>query len=157
MRDRTTKLRVIERKENDMANSLLQSLYAPRFVISGRNAVAHYGLCSFDSNVESLESNKLYDMKLDLDHIIFVPETEDKSEIMTSHSGVRYAPLNKALVDTLENLYDDSILEDIFDTMSNEQLQSFLRYLEKRGKQNVREQYSEFIPEWKTSPTLYSI
>ncbi len=127
-------------------NSILQSLYAPRFVISGRNALSHYGLCSFDYNVECVESNSLANLEINsfLDHIIYVHESELK-DITVGFGGVRYASLNKSLLDALDNLYDDSILEDIFDIISDEQLKLFLKYLEKEGRQDVRERYSEFI------------
>lgn len=127
-------------------NSLLQSLYAPRFVISGRNAVSYYGLCSFDLNVEFLESDKLANLNLDLDHIIYVPQSPP-NEVITAKNGVKYASLNKAIVDYLREPYDDSAIEEIFNSMTQEEYDSFKDYLEREELQDVRKQYAEFIEE----------
>ncbi|MCG0999930.1 hypothetical protein LHT10_02030 [Lactococcus lactis] len=113
----------------EYSNSILQALYAPRFVISGRNAIAYYNLCSFDPNVECLEYNKLADSNLDLDHIIYVQESVT-NDIIIAKNGVRYASLNKAIVDYFNNAYDDSAIDEIFDSMSDEQFKSFKQYLE---------------------------
>ncbi|MDG4989855.1 hypothetical protein LMK04_08050 [Lactococcus petauri] len=113
----------------EYSNSILQALYAPRFVISGRNAIAHYNLCSFDPNVEFLEYDKLADSDLNLDHIIYVQESVT-NDIIMAKNGVRYTSLNKAIVDYFNNAYDDSAIDEIFDSMSDEQFKSFEQYLE---------------------------
>jgi hypothetical protein len=113
----------------EYSNSILQALYAPRFVISGRNAIAYYNLCSFDSNVEFLEYNKLADSDLNLDHIIYVQES-GTNDIIMAKNGVRYTSLNKAIVDYFNNAYDDSAIDEIFDSLSDEQFKSFKQYLE---------------------------
>lgn len=111
--------------------SQLQSQFAPDYVISGRNAVSYYGLCSFDSNVECLECNEIANRNLNpyFNNLIFVNESEPE-DIVLGNSGVHYASLNKALVDYFDNAYDDSAIDEIFDSMSDEQVKSFKQYLE---------------------------
>ncbi|PFG84666.1 hypothetical protein BW152_03655 [Lactococcus lactis] len=111
--------------------SQLQSQFAPDYVISGRNAVSYYGLCSFDSNVECLGCNEIANRNLNpyFNNLIFVNESEPE-DIVLGNSSVRYASLNKALVDYFDNAYDDSAIDEIFDSMSDEQVKSFKQYLE---------------------------
>ncbi|MDT2862673.1 hypothetical protein [Lactococcus lactis] len=111
--------------------SQLQSQFASSYIISGRNAVSHYGLCSFDSNVECLECDEIANRNLNpyFNNLIFVNESEPE-DIVLGDSGVRYASLNKAIVDYFDNAYDDSAIDEIFDSMSDEQFKSFKKYLE---------------------------
>lgn len=113
------------------ANNKLQSQFAPDYVTSGRNAVSYYGLCSFDSNVECLECNEIANRNLNpyFNNLIFVNESRPE-DVVLGTSGVRYASLNKALVDYFDNAYDDSAIDEIFDSMSDEQFKSFKQYLE---------------------------
>lgn len=112
-------------------NSYLQSNFSPQYIISGRNAVSYYGLCSFDSNVECLECDEIANRNLNpyFNNLIFVSESEPEN-IVLGDSGVRYASLNKAIVDYFDNAYDDSAIDEIFDSMSDEQFKSFKQYLE---------------------------
>lgn len=114
-----------------VANNKLQSQFAPDYVISGRNAVSYYGLCSFDSNVECLECNEIANRNLNpyFNNLIFVNESRPE-DIVLGTSGVRYASLNKALVDYFDNAYDDSAIDEIFNSISDEQFKSFKQYLE---------------------------
>jgi hypothetical protein len=127
-----------------MSNSQLQSLYSKRFVISGRNALAYYNLCSLDPKVEYIEFGVLSKKKLNLDHIIYVDDSEP-TEVVAGKDGVRYAPLNKALADYLTEPYDDSAVEDIFNLISDKQLESFKQFLKRKNLRNVRAKYAEFI------------
>lgn len=123
-------------------NSTLQALYASRFVISGRNAVSYYGLCTFDCNVEYLESDKL--AGLDSDHLIYVKQS-NLNEITISKTGVRYSSLNKALFDYLSAPYDDSVIEEIFDTITDIELLSFREYLLSNDYLYIIEEYSKYL------------
>jgi len=111
-----------------MANSILQALYADDFVITGRNALAYYGLTSFDFNVECLENDKLHALDLDLDHLIFARESRP-DEIVTGTDGVRYASQAKAIADFMENPYDDSVIDDILDNAEDDDLADFEAYI----------------------------
>ncbi|WP_270244433.1 hypothetical protein [Lactococcus lactis] len=111
--------------------SQLQSQFTSGYIISGRNAVSYYGLCSFDSNVECLECNEIANRNLNhyFNNLIFVNESRPE-DIVLGDSGVCFASLNKAIVDYFNNAYDDSAIDEIFDSMSDEQIKSFKQYLE---------------------------
>lgn len=66
---------------------------------------------------------------MNLDHIIYVQESVT-NDIIIAKNGVRYTSLNKAIVDYFNNAYDDSAIDEIFDSMSDEQFKSFEQYLE---------------------------
>ena len=112
-------------------NSKLQTQFAQNYVISGRNAISYYGLCSFDNNVECLECDEIANRNLNpyFNNLIFVNESRPE-DIVLGDYGVRYAYLNKAIVDYFDNAYDDSAIDEIFDSMSDEQFKSFKKYLE---------------------------
>lgn len=129
-----------------MAQSLLESLYKDLFVLTGRNALGYYGICSTDVNVVCLESNELSEKidNSDLGHVIFMKESEEE-DIITLPDGTRYSSVNKALADLLRFPYDDSAVDDAFDSMNKEELESFKDYLEKNRLFDLKEEYCDYL------------
>ena len=99
------------------------------FTISGRDALATYGYCSADPSIMFLELDSEPHFCLDT---FFVPKS--KSNEINIINGIKYAKKEKALLDFIENDYDDSAIEECFQFMSDKDIDDFKKYIKEVGK-----------------------